>query len=513
MTLRLPLFGRILAWLLLNLLILAAVSGVFVWTELGGESFLGRIAGERSQAAANALMAELRERPIPEWDRAMARFEEAYPVRVMLLREDGTRFLGFRTEVPSEVLSRLRQMGTAPGFEDRRPGPPPGMPPEDRFDPAPMGTPGPPPPRPGLRPPAGGPKAFLRAGTPARYWLIQGNPIRGPGLPRGLRMAIVSETLSAGGLFFELKSWLWAASAVIAISVLWWFPFVRGITRTVSSISEATEGIAEGRFDAVVPEDRGDELGRLGASINRMSGRLDGLVHGQKRFLGDVAHELCSPLARMEMALGILEQRADAEARPYVEDVREEVRHMSRLVDELLQFSKAALKPLDAERVPVSLAELTRKVVSRELPDTAAVSVQVPESLAVLGHAECVERAMGNLLRNARHHAGAEGPIRIEAFHEGARRVLWRVIDSGPGVPDSELRRLGEPFYRPDRSRSSDTGGTGLGLAIVKTCMAACRGSLELANGVQRGLDRGLIATLAFETAPVPGDATGTGGE
>jgi two-component system sensor histidine kinase CpxA len=501
MILRLPLLGRILAWLLLNLLILAAAFGVFVWTELGAESLLGRIAGERSQAAAGGLLSELRERPIPEWERALARFEEAYPVRVLLIREDGSRFLGAQLDVPAEVLSRLRDLGTGPGMEDRRPGPPPGMMPEDRFDAGPPGNPGPPPPRFGPRSPMGGPRVFLRAGRPSRYWLVQVGPIRGPGIPRGVRLAMVSESLSAGGLFFDVRSWLWAATAVIAVSVLWWLPFVRGITRSVSRISEATSLIAEGRFDARVPEDRGDELGRLGASINRMSGRLEGLVHGQKRFLGDVAHELCSPLARMEMALGVLEQRAEAEVRPYVEDVREEVRHMSALVDELLQFSKAALKSPDADRVPVSLAELTRRVVSRELPEPGDLSVQVPEGLEVLGHRDLVERAMGNLLRNARHHAGTHGPIRIEAFAEGPHRVLWRVVDSGPGVPESELRRLGEPFYRPDLSRSSDTGGTGLGLAIVKTCMAACRGSLELANGPQRGPGGGLVATLVFEPA------------
>lgn len=307
MTLRLPLFGRILIWLLLNLLILGIAFGVFLWTELGGDSLLGRVAGDRSMAAANALMAELRDRPVTEWEKAMARFEEAYPVRVLLLREDGSRFLGARLEVPPELSFRLRQIagpGPGPGPDDRRPGHPPGMFPEDRFDPGPNGNPGPPPSRPGMRSPSGGPRVYIRAGRPPRYWLIHGNPIRGPGLPRGLRMAMVSESLSAGGLFFDLQSWFWAASAVLAVSVLWWLPFVRGITRSVSQMTFATERIAEGRFNTRVPEDRGDELGRLGGAINRMSGRLDGLVNGQKRFLGDVAHELCSPLARMEMALG-----------------------------------------------------------------------------------------------------------------------------------------------------------------------------------------------------------------
>lgn len=507
MTLRLPLLGRILIWLLLNLVLLGAAFGAFLWTELGGESLLGRVAGERSQPAAMALLAELRDRPMPEWERAMARFEEAYPVRVLLIREDGTRFLGASMEIPSEVAARLRQTGPpGPGFDERRPGPPPGLFPEDRPDPGPPGGMGaPPPPRAGFRSGFGGGRVFVRAGHPARYWLIHGNPIRGPGIPRGLRMTMVSETLSAGGLFFEVGSWLWAAGGVIAISVLWWLPFVRSITRTVSRISAATERIAEGRFSTVVPEDRGDELGRLSGAIHRMAGRLDGLVNGQKRFLGDVAHELCSPLARMEMALGILDQRADPATRPYVDDVREEVRHMSTLVDELLQFSKASLKPADADRAILALAESTRRVVARELPEAVDLVIDVPEALKALGHLDLVERAMANLLRNARNHAGDHGPIRIEARADGPDRVLWRVSDSGPGVPDAELRRLGQPFYRPDTSRSSDTGGTGLGLAIVNSCMAACQGRLELTNGPERGLVATLVLPSGSQTdLPVP---------
>lgn len=509
MTLRLPLFGRILVWLLLNLLILGVAFGVFLWTELGGESLLGRAAGDRSQAPVGALLAELRDRPMGEWEGAMARFEEAYPVRVMLLREDGSLFLGAKLEVPAELVLRLRALAQ-PGsrLNNRRSGPR-RVSPRRSFRAGASGSPGPPPPRLGPQSLMGGLGVFLRIGSPAKYWLIHSNPIRGPGVLRGLRMAMVSDTVSAGGLFFDVQSWFWAASAVIAVSVLWWFPFVRGITRSVSQISAATERIAEGRFNTVVPEARGDELGRLGGAINRMSVRLEGLVSGQKRFLGDVAHELCSPLARMEMALGILEQRADDNTRPYVDDVREEVRHMSTLVNELLQFSKASLKPANAELMPLPMAEMTRRVVAREMPEAADLTVQVPEELIALGQPELVERAMRNLLRNARNHAASQGPIRIEAFSSGPHEVLWRVVDSGPGVSESELGRLGEPFYRPDQSRSSDTGGTGLGLAIVKTCMAACQGRLEL----KRGQERGLVASLVLKSPSEPRLAGASGGE
>ena len=121
MTLRLPLFSRILIWLLLNLIILGGTFGIFLWTELGGDSLMGRAAGDRSQAPAGALMAELRDRPMVEWERAMARFEEAYPVRVMLLREDGSFFLGAKLEVPAELALRLRALVHL-GLRVRRPG-------------------------------------------------------------------------------------------------------------------------------------------------------------------------------------------------------------------------------------------------------------------------------------------------------------------------------------------------------------------------------------------------------
>ena len=91
---------------------------------------------------------------------------------------------------------------------------------------------------------------------------------------------------------------------------------------TAARASGATEQIAQGRFDARVPGARGDELGRLGLAINRMAERLSGFVTGQKRFLGDTAHELCSPIARMQVALGILEQRAGENQRACLADLR-----------------------------------------------------------------------------------------------------------------------------------------------------------------------------------------------
>src|SRR5262249_10234032 len=137
----------------------------------------------------------------------------------------------------------------------------------------------------------------------------------------------------------NLQSWVLAGTAVLGLSVLFWLPLVRGISRSIGQLTRATEQIAEGHFETRVSTRRRDELGRLGESVNRMATRLDAHMTGQKRFLGDVAHELCSPLARLQMATGILADQAPGNLRETVTDVREEVQQMSTLVNELLAFT------------------------------------------------------------------------------------------------------------------------------------------------------------------------------
>ncbi len=506
MTVRLPLFGRILVWLALNLVLLAAAVGIVLLTQFRIEPLLMGLVGERTQRAADVLIAELKDRPQTEWPASLARFTAAYSITAILVRDDGQVTAGPAMTVPDSVIARLHPSGVSsrpgdgpPRGEPRR-GPRPeqaegpefGGPPGDPFGPGPEEF---------RRPPPKAPRAFLRDGNPVQYWLIAGGFVQEPPGRHPLRLVLVSDTWSGGGLFFDVRPWIWAGSAVLLLSALWWLPFVGGITRSISQMSRVTERIAEGQFDAAVTDDRGDELGRLGGAINRMAFRLEGYVSGQKRFLGDIAHELCSPLARMEMALGVLEQRADERQRDYVNDVREEVRHMSGLVNELLQFSKAGLKGRDIQLQAVAVDRLVETVVAREVPEEGTVQLEVPSGLEVLGEPELLARALGNLLRNAFRHAGQAGPITLGAVAGADGEVRLTVADLGPGVPPESLSRLGEPFFRPDLARSRETGGTGLGLAIVKTCVEACRGRMELRNRPVRGLAATLVLKSAAHSA------------
>jgi two-component system sensor histidine kinase CpxA len=299
---------------------------------------------------------------------------------------------------------------------------------------------------------------------------------------------MASASLTGGGLFFDVKPWAMVGAVVVVVSLLFWWPMMRGITRSIARIDRATLQIAEGNFAVRVDEARRDDLGRLGGSINQLATRLDGFVAGQKRFLGDIAHELCSPLARMQMALGILEQRADEKQQGYVEDVREEVQHMSGLVAELLSFSKAGLRSGELALKPVPLRELVERVVARETSPSDVVEIEVAAEWVVMADADLLARAVGNVLRNAIRYAGNAGPVLLRAVASGPEIVLT-VRDSGPGVPESSLAKLFDPFFRPDVSRTADTGGVGLGLAIVKTCVEACQGRVSLRNLQPHGLE------------------------
>jgi len=273
---------------------------------------------------------------------------------------------------------------------------------------------------------------------------------------------------------------------VVGLSLILWAPFILGITRYVSRLSKTTEAIAEGRFDAQVGLERSDELGVLGASIETMASRLDRLVRGQKRFLGDVAHELCSPLARIRTGLGVLEYGLSPEQKPRLDSIEEDVGELSDLVSEVLAFTKASTAPGSVRLEPVELAPLIQLALSRECPGQR-VEIEIAPAISVIADRNLISRAIANVLRNARNHGGDDCCLRISATREGGEVTLI-ISDDGPGVVAAALPRLFEPFYRPDAARTREAGGTGLGLAIVRAGIEACHGTVTAKAAVPRGL-------------------------
>jgi two-component system sensor histidine kinase CpxA len=329
---------------------------------------------------------------------------------------------------------------------------------------------------------------MMRTQRPTRYWSGIHMPLPPDPLkpPTPAVLLAVSDSVTGKGFFFDPLPWMVVAAAVLIISVLFWIPMVRNITRPLARMTRATEAIARGRFDVSIHEPRADEIGRLANAINHMSARLSAFVKGQKRFLGDVSHELGSPVARIQFGLGALEQRIEGDNRERVRDVLEDVEHMSNLVNELLAYSRADLKSDSVKLESINLLPVAQAAVKRETTPADNVNVRIDPTIHVVASADLLTRAIANLIRNAVKYAGDAGPIDVTAERRSGV-VEIQIRDSGTGVPEDLLDQLFEPFFRPETSRSRDTGGVGLGLAIVKTCVETCKGSVSAINLSPRG--------------------------
>jgi two-component system, OmpR family, sensor histidine kinase CpxA len=119
--------------------------------------------------------------------------------------------------------------------------------------------------------------------------------------------------------------------AALLVSLLCWTPLIRGFMNSIRVIRHAVGEVAEGNFEVKIPIRRGAELGELGASIEKMSKKLSMLVHGQRRFLADVAHELCAPLSRIQLSSGIPKERMAGPDLDYIKNLERDVRHISNL--------------------------------------------------------------------------------------------------------------------------------------------------------------------------------------
>lgn len=480
-----------LGWLALHLGLLAAAFGLFVGFQLrvGLDSLLSGRTGERLRDIGESIGHDLRSSPRSEWGGILSRYSASLGLQVDLWRPQEEWHTNAFASVPPNVMARLKEARIAPPRQpdpmvDRRPPPGPGGFPPQMLGPegAPRAGVFNPPPGPvdeSMRPqdrmpPLAKPVFFLRGQSGDGYWAAIDVPLSTPRNQNPVHglVLIRSNDLSGNGLFFEVRPWILGGIAVIALSIMFWIPFVLGITRYIRRLTSATEKIADGDFKVRIATGRHDELGRLGAAVSDMAGRLDHFVSGQRRFLADVAHELCAPLARLRTGIAILEPSVPADRQPRLQAVEEDADELARLIEEVLAFSRAgAGKP---QLQPCELESLLRDVTGREGGEME-IGFDLSTGLIAQADPRLLSRAFGNLVRNARIHAGKSARLRISGqLSDGL--ILLEFEDNGPGVAEEELGRLFEPFYRPDRSRTRDTGGSGLGLAIVQSCVEACGG-------------------------------------
>lgn len=451
--LKLPLYSKILLWFMVNLLVLAVLGLGFMQAQfkLGLDWMLAGEPGDRITAIGDRVTQELSRVSESEWNQKLHDLGLTNGVRFALFNNGGLQVFGSEVRVPPELMPKL--------IDKRPPG-----------ETAPRRPRGPITKRPSDAPPK--PRFMMRAGDPADYFAGVHLDLTHSLDGRPLTLLMVSGSITGGGLFLDLWPWLGLAAAALVISALIWMPFVRGMTGFIRSLNEAAGRIAHGKFDERITRERNDELGELSTSVNTMAAQLGDYVSQQRRITADVAHELCSPIARMQMALGVVEQRSTPEQASYLKKLDNELQHMAKLVEEVLAFTKAETLPEREVIETFDLREFIGQVITREAPE-CEIQLKV-EDLKLHTLRSALDRALGNVLRNAVRYAR---DIEIHASSQSGG-VIIQVLDQGPGVPADSLTRLFEPFYRPEAARGRNTGGSGLGLAITKRCIEACGGTV-----------------------------------
>ncbi len=249
---------------------------------------------------------------------------------------------------------------------------------------------------------------------------------------------------------------LLAVAAVVAAGA---YPLARRLTRRLEDTRRGVEAFGAGDLRARVPVRGRDEVAALARSFNAAAEQIESLVASERRLVANASHELRSPLARLRVALHLM-QASERDER-FREEAERNIDELDALVGDLLLGSRLEAQRGQGSDPEVDLRALTEEVCGRE-----GVPAHCDDA-RLRGDANALTRMLGNLIENARRHGG--GADEVTLTRDGTRAVL-RVFDRGPGLGDADPERLFEAFYRSPRSTEpeADADGAGLGLALVR---------------------------------------------
>jgi len=285
---------------------------------------------------------------------------------------------------------------------------------------------------------------------------------------------------------------LFLAIALITTTLLSWL-FAKTLTNPILHIQGSAKRLASGDWQTRVGKaaKRQDELGQLARDFNKMAEQLESMWGAQKRLLADVSHELRSPLARLQMALGLAHQQNVDPAT--LSRVEREADRMEALVSQLLTLSRAEAGEANMQKHALSLVlndvltdanfEVANKNKQLKIDDIPKKTVVIDSMMFC--------RAVENVLRNAIRHSKFVTHI---AFSEDAQHWYIHITDDGDGLTIEECERIFSPFYRATLARERESGGVGLGLSIAKAAVELHHGRI-IAEPAERG---GLRVTMSF---------------
>jgi len=311
-------------------------------------------------------------------------------------------------------------------------------------------------------------------------------------LPQGPRVFFGPHGFPLTGLLILVLS-----SGLVCYFLSWY------LAKPIVRLRAATRQLAAGDLSARAgaPPSRRDEVAGLMRDFDTMAERLEKLVNAQSRLLNDISHELRSPLARLNVALGLARRRSGSESDEMLERIELEASRLNELIGRILTLARLEDGEQEVPRTPVPLNELVLSVAEDAEFEAQArrchVRTQISEAgipeagWEVRGNASLLHSAIENVVRNAIRytHEGSSVEIRLQRVEAATGpEALLQVTDCGPGVPEDALEKLFEPFYRLDDARGRLTGGVGLGLAIAQRAVRFHGGRVSASNRAEGGL-------------------------
>jgi two-component system sensor histidine kinase CpxA len=290
--------------------------------------------------------------------------------------------------------------------------------------------------------------------------------------------------------------------AVFAVAGLFCFVLARHIARPIDRLRSAARNIAnqqlQTRVDASVLE-RKDELADLGREFDRMAERIEFLVTAQRHLLADVSHALRSPLARLNVALGLARQRNDQPTSEHLDRIETEAERLNKLIGQLLTMARVD-SGVDLERptrfdLGSVVEEVSTDAEYEARTRECAVQFNQRRECVVEGAREMLRGAVENVVRNAVRHTGDRTRVEVSLDRHPASngsRAIITVRDHGPGVPEETVDTLFVPFSRVLTDGRSNPERTGLGLAITRRTFEVHGGSATATNAP----DGGFVVTL-----------------
>ena len=283
------------------------------------------------------------------------------------------------------------------------------------------------------------------------------------------------------------------SSGVVCYFLAWY------MTKPVARLRAATQQLAAGDLTARAgsPNSKGgDEIAGLVRDFDTMAGRLENLVNAQSRLLNDISHELRSPLARLNVALGLARQRSGPESASMLERIELEASRLNELIGQLLTLARLEDGEQSVPSSPILVDEIVLNIAEDAEFEAQArrchVRSEIPSgNWAVRGEASLLHSAIENVVRNAIRYTreGSTVEIHLERVDSPKHsEAVISVTDCGSGVPSDALEKLFQPFYRLDDDRGRQTGGVGLGLAITERAVRFHGGRVAAFNRAQGGL-------------------------